>query len=87
MDINRAAGTLNLAFSGNTNIVSANAAGAAVLINGGAVANTTITAFANNTIHGNTAGNGVTISAATLRRRSGDGRHQQVDRRGDEQLA
>ena len=63
VDITRAAGTLNLNFSGNTNILS-NAT--AVVINGGAAANTFVTGFASNSIHGNTAGAGVSIANATF---------------------
>jgi hypothetical protein len=53
VDINRAAGTLNLNFTANTNIKS-NAT--AVLINGGAVADMTITGFSNNSVSGDTVG-------------------------------
>jgi hypothetical protein len=63
VDINRAAGTLNLNFSNNTNIVSA---ATAVNIVGGAAANMFITNFAGNTVHQNTAGSGIVISNATF---------------------
>jgi VCBS repeat-containing protein len=75
VDVNRAAGTLHLAFNNNTGIVST---GTAVLINGGAVASTTITGFANNSVHQNTGGAGVVISNATFDAVPG-GAFQQVD--------
>ena len=58
VDVNRAAGTLRLNFSDNTGVVSS---ATAVNINGGAAASTTITGFANNTVHQNTVGNGIVI--------------------------
>ena len=79
VDINRAAGTLSLNFSGNTNIISAAGAGAAVNINGGALANTTITGFSGNSVHGNSAGAGILISQATFDSNSGVAGFQQVD--------
>ena len=54
---------LNVAFNGNTNIRS-NAT--AVSIVGGAVANSTITAFANNSVSGDTTGAGIIISNVTF---------------------
>src|SRR6185295_19547243 len=56
-------GLLRLDFSDNTGILS-NAT--AVNINGGAAASTTITGFANNTVHQNTLGSGIVVSNATL---------------------
>jgi YVTN family beta-propeller protein len=66
IDINHAAGagTLNLSVSGNTNVLSTGAAG--IVIAGGAVANTTITGFAGNSVHGNNAGAGINISNVTF---------------------
>jgi VCBS repeat-containing protein len=63
VDINRAAGTVNLAFSSNAGIRS-NAT--AVNIVGAAVANATITAFADNSVSGDTSGAGITISNVTF---------------------
>jgi YVTN family beta-propeller protein len=62
IDVNHVAGagTLNLNLSGNTNVLSTGGAG--IVVAGGAVANTTITGFAGNSVHGNTAGAGVNIS-------------------------
>jgi hypothetical protein len=66
IDVNHVtgAGTLNLNLSGNTNVLSTGGAG--IVIAGGAVANTTITGFAGNSVHGNTAGAGVNISNVTF---------------------
>lgn len=76
VDINRVAGTLNLNFSSNVNIKSN---GTAVLINGGAVANMTITGFSNNSVFGDTVGAGVNISNVTFDSNLGVGGAQQVD--------
>jgi hypothetical protein len=77
IDISHAAGagTLSLDVSSNVNVVSA---GKGILIAGGAVASTTVNVFANNTIHGNTVGNGVEINNVTFDAISGGG-IQQVD--------
>ena len=61
VDINRTGGLLRLDFSNNTNILSS---ATAVNINGGAIASTTITGFANNTIHQNTGGTGISVANA-----------------------
>ena len=66
VDVNRAAGTLNLNFSTNTGIRSAAAAGAAVNIVGGAAANTTITGFSSNTVDMTSAGAGIVVSNVTF---------------------
>ncbi len=77
VDVNRLGGTLNLNFSGNANLI-ANTAVPAVLINGGAVANATITGFSSNTVHQASAGAGVSISNVTFDAVAG-GAVQQVD--------
>jgi YVTN family beta-propeller protein len=66
IDINHVAGagTLNLNLSNNTNVLSTGGAG--IVIAGGAVANTTITGFAGNNVHGNTAGAGINISNSSF---------------------
>ena len=64
MDISRAAGTLNLNFSSNTNIVSERRPPSSSTA--ARAANTIITGFANNSVHGNTAGGGVSIANATF---------------------
>ncbi|HEV8583305.1 MAG TPA: Ig-like domain-containing protein [Thermoanaerobaculia bacterium] len=74
VDINRAAGTLRIDFSNNTNIVSSLTA---VNIAGGAAASTTITGFANNTVHQNTGGTGIVVTNATFDATPG-GAYQQV---------
>ena len=66
VDINRAAGTLNLDFSSNTGLRSTNAAGAAVSIDGGVATSTTITGFFSNTVHESTVGSGILVSQATF---------------------
>jgi predicted RNA-binding protein with EMAP domain len=76
VDISRVAGTLNVAFNNNTNILST---GTAVLISGGAVANTTVTGFSGNTILGDTTMRGVDISNATFDANTVTGGFQQVD--------
>jgi hypothetical protein len=65
VDISHAAGagTLNLAFDSNTGLRSNIHA---LVIDGGAAASTTITSFANNSVHGDTALTGVQISTATF---------------------
>jgi VCBS repeat-containing protein len=63
IDVTRTAGTVQVAVSDNTNIVSS---AGGINIVGGAAANTFITGFANNTVHQNTAGAGITISNATF---------------------
>jgi hypothetical protein len=65
-DVVRLAGTLHLDFSGNTDILSTGVG--AVVINGGAggAGSTFITGFANNSVHGNTAGGGIGIMNATF---------------------
>jgi Bacterial Ig domain/Bacterial cadherin-like domain len=63
VDVNRAAGTLRLNFSNNTNVLSA---ATAVNVTGVAAANTFITGFANNTVHQATGGSGIVISNATF---------------------
>ena len=65
VDINRAAGTLNLNFSGNTNILSANAHGGR---RSTAAPRPTRSspALPTTSIHGNTAGAGVSIANATF---------------------
>lgn len=75
VDIARTAGNLVIVFSGNTNIVSNG--GTAVNIAGGAVANTTITGFADNTVHQNNFGTGINISNVTFDGTPG-GAYQQV---------
>jgi YVTN family beta-propeller protein len=79
IDVNHlaGAGTLNLNLSGNTNVLSTGASG--ILVAGGAVANTTITGFAGNSVHGNTAGAGITISNATFDSNPVTAGIQQVD--------
>ncbi|MBL8244599.1 MAG: hypothetical protein JNL89_10425 [Rhodanobacteraceae bacterium] len=69
------ADSLRLDFSRNTNL---NATSTAVLINGGAVARTTVTGFAGNSVHGNSAAAGVLLSNATFDATAG-GTIQQVD--------
>ena len=61
-DATRTAGTMGIVFSNNT--ISSGANG--VNIVGGAIASSTITAFANNSISGNTVGSGILISNATF---------------------
>lgn len=63
VDVTRAAGTLSLNLSGNTNIFSG---ATAVSINGGAAASTTITGFSGNSVHQNTGGSGILVSNATF---------------------
>jgi Big-like domain-containing protein len=63
VDINRAAGTLKLNFSSNANIVSS---ATAVNIAGGSAASTTITGFADNSVHQNTVGSGIVVANATF---------------------
>jgi YVTN family beta-propeller protein len=77
IDVNRASGALNLNMSGNTNVLSTGAAG--VVVVGGAVAGTTITGFAGNTVHGNTAGAGINISNVTFDSNPALAGVQQVD--------
>jgi hypothetical protein len=78
LDVNHTAGagTLNLSFNGNTNILSA---ANAVVINGGGVANTTLTGFSSNNVHGNTGAAGVIVTNATFDSNVGAGGFQQVD--------
>ena len=73
-DARRTAGTLRVNFSDNTNITS-QATG--VFIDGGATASTAITGFANNTVHQNTLGTGMSISNVTFDATPG-GSYQQV---------
>jgi YVTN family beta-propeller protein len=77
IDVNRAAGALNLNLSGNTNVLSTGGSG--IVVAGGAVAGTTITGFAGNSVHGNTAGAGITISNVTFDSNVGLAGIQQVD--------
>jgi YVTN family beta-propeller protein len=77
IDVNRAAGALNLNLSGNTNVLSTGGSG--IVIAGGAVASTTITGFAGNSVHGNTAGAGITIGNVTFDSNVGVAGIQQVD--------
>ncbi len=76
IDINRAAGTLELTLSNNSNVLSTGAGG--IVVAGGDAASATIRGFAGNSIHGDTAGAGVTISNVTLDA-SADSATQQVD--------
>ncbi len=64
IDVARTAGTVSLNISDNTNILSTGAGGINVV--GGAVANTFITGFTNNTVHPNTTGTGISVSNATF---------------------
>lgn len=75
VDINRTAGTLNLNFSSNTDIKSS---AGGVVINGGAVANTTITGFSGNSVHKDTAVSGMSISNVTFDANTGTAGIQQV---------
>jgi Bacterial Ig domain/Bacterial cadherin-like domain len=75
VDINRAAGTLNLNLSNNTGILSA---ATAVNVVGGAAANTVITGFANNTVHQATGASGIVVSNATFDAAPGTAGYQQV---------
>jgi hypothetical protein len=63
VDVVRTAGSLRLNLSDNTGILSA---AAGVNVDGGAPANTTITGFANNTVHANNGGTGIAVSNATF---------------------
>jgi hypothetical protein len=76
VDINRTGGVLQLNFSSNTNILSA---ATAVNINGGAIASTTITGFAANTVHQNTGGTGISIANAKFDLTPGTATYDQVN--------
>ena len=56
--IDRSGGTLNLAFNGNSNL-SRRVPRLPCMVNGDNVANTSITGFAGNSVHGNTGGTGI----------------------------
>jgi hypothetical protein len=60
VDIVRAAGTLNVDFSGNSGILSTGASGVSFASN--ALGGINVTGFADNSVHGNTAGAGITMS-------------------------
>ncbi|MEA2564713.1 MAG: large repetitive protein [Acidobacteriota bacterium] len=67
-DARTASATANLRvnFSNNTNILSTAGGASGVLMDGSGGGTLTITGFANNTVHQNTAGNGVLITSATF---------------------
>ncbi|HSS77020.1 MAG TPA: cadherin domain-containing protein, partial [Thermoanaerobaculia bacterium] len=75
VDINRTGGQLQLDFSNNTGILSA---ANAVNINGGAIASTTITGFANNSVHQNTVGTGISITNAKFDANAGTAAYEFV---------
>ena len=60
-----ATGVLNLNFYDN-NAIASNASSSAVFVNGSGGGTITITGFANNSIHQNTTGTGITVNTATF---------------------
>ena len=76
VDIQRTAGTLRTSFSSNTSVLSTGG-GNAIVIGGGAVASTTITGFADNTVNLASTGTGMNISNVTFDAVPG-GSYQQV---------
>jgi VCBS repeat-containing protein len=77
VDISRAAGTLNLDFSGNTNIVSS--ANNAVVVASTVLGSLNVTGFSGNSVHGNNLLAGISMSQVTFDSNPGTGGFQQVN--------
>ncbi len=73
-----AAANLRLNFSNNANILTTNAAASGVFVDGSGGGTLTITGFANNSVHQNTVGSGISITSAKFDANAGTAAYDQV---------